>query len=509
MSPILLIYFAAVAGLALFGLHRFFLLVLYWRVRNRRPQETVLEEGDLPFVTLQLPLFNERYVARRLAMAAARLDYPRDRLQIQLLDDSTDETRALLAKLTRRLQRVGIPIEHIHREDRSGFKAGALAEGLGSARGSLVAMFDADFIPPTEFLRKIVPYFKSSDVGMVQARWGHLNREYSLLTRLQSIFLDGHFHIEHVARNRTGRFFNFNGTAGVWRRECIDDAGGWQGDTLTEDLDLSYRAQIKGWRFVYLDDLSSDAELPIDMNAFKAQQHRWAKGSIQTARKILPLVLRSSLPWRVKVEAVLHLTNNMTYLLMAIPCFLWVPTLSARFDTDRPWMIAFATAMALTTLCVGTYHVVCQRAAGRSTWSTIKVMPALLSLGIGLSMNNGRAVMEALLGHRSPFMRTPKYGEGGTKTRRSFAYGLRHHWLTWLELALAGYFGVGLIVAVQSQRYVAIPFLLLFLAGFTYVGLSSLGRQMDRLLSLASLVACLSLLAFGLWVGRALLAFAG
>jgi hypothetical protein len=245
------------------------------------------------------------------------------------------------------------------------------------------------------------------------------------------------------------------------------------------------------------------------MNAFKAQQHRWAKGSIQTARKLLPQVLRSQMPWRIKLEALFHLTNNMAYLLMAIPCFLWVPTLTTRYDTDRPWMLAFAAAMTLTTLCVVLYHVTCQRAAGNGIAKTLAVVPALLSLGIGLSLNNGRAVIEALAGHRSPFMRTPKYGVRRPGDRPRITYRLRHDWLTWLELAMAVYFAAGLAVAVHSERYLAIPFLLLFFSGFAYVGLSSLGRQIDRLLSVGALVACLSLLGFGVWITQALIAWAG
>lgn len=504
MSPLLVVYFASVAGLALFGLHRLFLLLLYLRVRDRVPRG---EWDETPRVTVQLPIFNERYVATRLILATARLDYPRDRFQIQVLDDSTDETRHRVATLVRRLVRLGVPIVHVHRVHRHGYKAGALAEGLQTAGGSLVAMFDADFLPPADFLRRTVPHFRDPSVGMVQARWSHLNRDYSLLTRLQSIFLDGHFGIEHVARNRTGRFFNFNGTAGVWRRTCIDDAGGWAGDTLTEDLDLSYRAQLRGWRFLYLDDLSSAAELPIDMNAFKTQQHRWAKGSIQTARKILPLVWRSDLPWRIKLEASFHLTNNVAYLLMAIPCLLWVPTLSARYDTDRPWMLAFAGAMTLTTVCIVVYHLVGQRAAGQGVWRTLRVVPALLSLGIGLSVNNGRAVLEAVFGHSSAFLRTPKYGVKGAKDRPGLAYRLRHGFVTWLELALALYFAAGLWVAVESQRYLAIPFLGLFLAGFAYVGLSSLRPSLPGNRP-AAWAAVLSLVGAGFVITQALRALA-
>lgn len=515
ISPILLLYFAALGGLMVFGLHRFGLLLLYLRVRGR-PQILGelddLPESEIPVVTVQLPIYNERYVATRLVLAAARLDYPREKLEIQVLDDSNDLTRDRIAALVRRLRRLGYDVHHLTRSDRTGFKAGALEEGMKVARGEVLVLFDADFIPPVDFLHNVVPAFADPQVGMVQARWGHLNRESSLLTRLQAIFLDGHFHIEHVARHRTGRFFNFNGTAGAWRRQAIADAGGWQHDTLTEDLDLSYRAQLAGWRFVYLPQVESGAELPVDMNAFKAQQHRWAKGSIQTARKLLPRILRSRLSFPVKLEALFHLSNNFTYLLMAIPCLLWVPTLSVRYDTDRPWMLAMAAAMGLTTTCVVLYHLVCQRAAGISTWRTVQVLPALLSLGIGLSVNNGRAVVEALVGHESPFHRTPKYGVQKERIdsdrlaalRKGVTYTLRHHWLTWLEIALALYFTVGLAVAIQAERYVAMPFLLLFLFGFGYVGLSSLGRPLDRVLAVGSMAACLGLLGFVVWISQAL-----
>lgn len=507
MSPTLVIYFSAVAGLALFGLHRLGLLLLYLRVRHRTPVRAPAGDG-LPRVTIQLPIYNERYVATRLVLAAARLEYPREKLEIQVLDDSTDDTFDRLSRLCRRLRRLGHDVVHLHRTDRSGFKAGALEAGLHVARGEIVAVFDADFVPPPDFLLRVVPEFDDPDVGMVQTRWGHLNRESSLLTRLQAIFLDGHFHIEHVARSRSGRFFNFNGTAGAWRKRTILEAGGWEHDTLTEDLDLSYRAQMKGWRFVYLPDLESEAELPVDMNAFKAQQHRWAKGSVQTARKLLPRILAGPYPFRVKLEALFHLTNNLTYLLMLVPVLLWVPTLTARTNTDEPWMIALATVMGLTTLCVVSYHLACQRAAGHGTRQTLRLMPALLSLGIGLSINNGRAVTEALMGHQSPFVRTPKYGVGReqiessawTALRQSWKYVASNHWMTWIEILLTVYFGAGLALAIQNERYIAIPFLMLFIVGFAYVGLSSLGRQVDRVLAAGSMGAGIALVCFVIWV---------
>jgi cellulose synthase/poly-beta-1,6-N-acetylglucosamine synthase-like glycosyltransferase len=499
MPALVIAYFAGVAALALFGLHRLFLLLLYARVRQRAPR-ALPASGPLPRVTVQLPIYNERYVAQRLLLAAARMDYPHDRLQIQVLDDSDDRTAQRLATLVRRLRACGVAVEYVRRGTRDGFKAGALAHGLLTASGELIVIFDADFVPPHDFLRRTAPWFSDPQVGMVQARWEHLNREWSLLTALQSVFLDGHFLIEHVARSRSGRFFNFNGTAGVWRRECIEAAGGWQGDTLTEDLDLSYRAQLLGWRFVYLNDLTAAAELPIEMNAFKAQQHRWAKGGIQTARKLLPRIWRSRLPWRVKVEATFHLTSNVSYLLMTVPCLLWVPTLVTRYDTHHPWLLAIAATFGLTSVMVVVYHVVSQLVLGRSLRRTLLLSPALLALGLGLSLNNSRAVLEALAGHRSPFRRTPKSGVRRRGDAPGRAYSVRLDGLAWLELVAAAYFAAGVWIAVAQERFIAIPFLLIFLAGFAYVGLSSLGRQIDRVLAVGSLLAVLTLLGLGVWV---------
>lgn len=507
MDIILVVYALAAAGLASFGLHRLVLLAVYLRVRNAGPVPVARRDPGSLRVTVQLPIYNERYVATRLLLATARLQHPRSHLQIQVLDDSTDDTTARLVRLVRRLRRLGLDVEHVRRADRHGFKAGALEHGLQTASGEFVAVFDADFVPPPDFLRRSLVPFEDPRVGMVQSRWGHLNREVSQLTRLQAIFLDGHFLVEHIARSRSGSFFNFNGTAGVWRRAAIETAGGWQHDTLTEDLDLSYRAQLAGWRFVYRDDLVSPAELPEDMNAFKAQQHRWAKGSVQTARKLLGRVHRAPLPLRVKLESTLHLTSNLTYLLMTIPVLLWVPTLTARFDPERIWMLVLGATMTATTLCLVCYHLVCQRACGRSARRTLLQMPALLALGVGLSVNNARAVIEALAGHRSAFHRTPKSGaRDGRHQRRGqgFAYALRARWHTALELALALYFAAGLAVAIENERWIAIPFLLLFLAGFGYVGLSSVGRPTAPLLRVGSAFAALALFVAALWAGQEL-----
>jgi cellulose synthase/poly-beta-1,6-N-acetylglucosamine synthase-like glycosyltransferase len=290
---ILVVYFFVLSILAIYGWHRYYLVYLYMKNKGKVPAAPpLLTDGQLPRVTIQLPIFNEMYVADRLIAAVCEMDYPKHLLEIQVLDDSTDETTGIAEMAVRRHAARGFDIHYLHRVDRRGFKAGALEAGLAVAKGEFVAIFDADFIPSTDFLKRTLPHFATDPkIGMVQARWGHINQDYSLLTKIQSILLDAHFVLEHGGRNRAGCFFNFNGTAGIWRRTAIETAGGWQHDTLTEDLDLSYRAQLAGWRFIFLADLVSPAEVPVEMNSFKSQQHRWAKGSIQTCMKLLPRIL--------------------------------------------------------------------------------------------------------------------------------------------------------------------------------------------------------------------------
>src|ERR687883_106700 len=309
---ILATYFFVLVILAVYGWHRYYLVYLYMKHKDRQPVPAG-QFATLPPVTIQLPIYNEMYVADRLIDAVCQLDYPRELLEIQVLDDSTDETRAVAEQAVRRNAAKGIDITYLHRTDRTGFKAGALEAGMKVAKGEFIAIFDADFIPSTDFLQRTVQFFSDPKVAMVQARWGHINQDYSLLTKVQSILLDAHFVLEHGGRNRSGHFFNFNGTAGIWRRAAIVDAGGWQHDTLTEDLDLSYRAQLRGWRFVYLPEIEAPAELPVEMSSFKSQQFRWAKGSIQVAKKMLPTILRAEIPFSVKMEAFFHLTNNFAY----------------------------------------------------------------------------------------------------------------------------------------------------------------------------------------------------
>jgi cellulose synthase/poly-beta-1,6-N-acetylglucosamine synthase-like glycosyltransferase len=421
----LIVYFAVFLALAVLGAHRYLMVFRYYRYRHRRP-EPKGRFASLPVVTVQLPVYNELYVVERLIDAVCRLDYPRERLEVQVLDDSTDETSEIARRCIDYHRQSGIDIHHIHRRDRTGFKAGALAAGLTRARGELIAIFDADFVPDPSFLEEVVHQFVDPKVGLVQARWGHINQNYSLLTRVQSILLDAHFILEHGGRNRSGCFFNFNGTAGVWRKATIVDAGGWQHDTLTEDMDLSYRAQLRGWQFVFLPDVVAPAEIPVSVNAFKTQQHRWSKGSIQTARKLLPRILASALPLRVKVEAIFHLTANIAYPLMVLLSLLMFPSLVVRFDMGWHEMLLIDVPLFMVaTVSVMSFYIVSQREIYADWKNRLKVLPMLLSLGIGMSWNNARAVLEGLFGRDASFVRTPKYrievGPAGFLSPSSFS----------------------------------------------------------------------------------------
>jgi cellulose synthase/poly-beta-1,6-N-acetylglucosamine synthase-like glycosyltransferase len=476
-TGILGLYFLCMGLLAVYGFHRLYLVFLYRRHRNDRPLPPE-ELPEAPVLTVQIPLFNEIYVAARIIDAACALDYPVDRLEIQVLDDSTDETADLCRRKVEEHAARGFRIRHIRRGSREGFKAGALEAGLKEAAGEFVAIFDADFIPSPDFARRILPHFSDPSLGMVQARWGHLNRDYSALTRVQSIFLDGHFVIEQTARNRSGRFFNFNGTAGIWRRSCIESAGGWQHDTLTEDLDLSYRAQLLGWRFLFLPDLVAPAELPVEINAFKTQQHRWAKGSIQTGLKLLPRILKSRLPPGVKTEAFFHLTSNFAYVLMVLVSLLFFPAMRVR--EQMRWNALLVLDLPIFLLATGSvlaFYLLSQREVLAGWRGSLRYLPVLMSVGIGLCVNNTRAVLEALMGHRTEFVRTPKLrveGRGRSGGLRKYRGSLSS--LTLLELALGIYFTGILIYAAAHRVYASIPFLLLFQAGYLYTAFLSLAQ---------------------------------
>jgi cellulose synthase/poly-beta-1,6-N-acetylglucosamine synthase-like glycosyltransferase len=467
-------YYAVLAVLALYGTHRGLMVYLYYRHRRHAPRPGA-ELAALPRVTVQLPIYNEVYVVDRLVEAVAELDYPRELLEIQILDDSTDETREAARRAADRVRARGIAIAHRTREHREGFKAGALQAGLQSAAGEYVLILDADFVPHRALLRECLPHFADPRVGMVQARWEHLNREYSALTRIQAILLDGHFVVEHTARHRSGRFFNFNGTAGIWRRTCIEDAGGWQSDTLTEDLDISYRAQLKGWKFVYLKDCVAAGEVPVDIHGFKSQQYRWTKGSVQTARKILPEVWRSPLPWKIKSEAFFHLTNNFSYPLMVLLALLMVPAIVIRERIGWQRLIVLDVPLFFgATFSFVAFYVSSQRENGRPAAATFRSLPFLLSLGVGLSVHNARAVLEAVFRRSTDFTRTPKYRiEGSSGDWKSKKYRAERSFSFIGETILAAYFLASLAVAIRLGYWAAIPFLLVFFNGFACtVGLS-------------------------------------
>lgn len=471
---VLLLYYLTLGALAAYGLHRAVLLVLH----RRHPQRLLPAPTPqrLPKITVQMPLYNERYVATRLLDAVCALDYPKELLEIQVLDDSDDETTAILRRAAAVWRHRGYDVQLLHRTRRTGYKAGALQAGLDVASGQLIAVFDADFVPPPSFLRDVIPWFEEPDIGMVQARWEHLNRPHSLLTRLQAILLDGHFLIEHPARHRSDRLFNFNGTAGVWRRSAILDSGGWEHDTLTEDLDLSYRAQLRGWRFVYLPELAVPSELPVDMAAFKSQQFRWAKGSIQTARKLLGSILRSTQPWWRKLEASVHLTNNSSYLLMVILSMLIFPAMLARRGGDEWRLLAIDLPLfASATVSVITYYLTSQRLSPSGERRSLLVMPAVLALGVGLCINNARAVLSGLLQRGGPFIRTPKYRvEGASRSSPPWKYRAKLSRSFYLEGLFAAYFLLCSVAAIHLRMWLALPFLYLFLQGYAWVFLLSL-----------------------------------
>ena len=474
---ILATYFFVLVILAVYGWHRYYLVYLYMKNKDRHPAPAGMDR--LPKVTVQLPIYNEMYVADRLIDAVCELNYPRELLEIQVLDDSTDETQIVAERAVMRNASNGIDITYIHRTDRTGYKAGALDAAMQVAKGEFIAIFDADFIPSRDFLEKTVPYFGDDRIAMVQARWGHINQDYSLLTKIQSILLDGHFVLEHGGRNRAGLFFNFNGTAGIWRRTAIADAGGWQHDTLTEDLDLSYRAQLRGWKFIFLPNLIAPAEVPVEMNSFKSQQHRWAKGSIQTCRKLLPQILRANVPLGVKAEAFFHLTANFNYPLMCVLSMLLGPAMAVRYRMGWYEMLLIDVPLFFAaTASVGNFYMVCQRELHKDWMTRLKYLPFLMSVGIGLTVNNTRAVFEALFNHQSEFARTPKYRiEGrtdewaGKKYRQSFLVQ------PLIELALGLYYTSTIFYALANGIYATIPFLVLFQVGFLYMGLLSIIQQ--------------------------------
>ncbi len=476
---LLALYIAALMVLSIYGLQGLSMVYHYSRLRPADPVAPIREDGTpLPRITVQLPLYNELYVAGRLLDAVCALEYPAELLEIQVLDDSTDETSQILAGAVEEKKRLGFDIEHIRRQNRDGFKAGALRNGLEYASGEYIAIFDADFLPPPDFLFRVIPHLMADpDLGLVQARWEHLNHDYSLLTRIQALALDAHFAMEQQMRNRTDLFMNFNGTAGVWRKECIVDAGNWHADTLTEDLDLSYRAQLRGWRFLYLNDLAVPAELPAEINGLKSQQFRWTKGAIETARKHLPAVWRSAIPLRVKLHATAHLTSNLVFPCILLIALLNLPVLYVK--ETRPDLKIYFDMMGIflvTSFSTLLFYLLAQRDIRHDWRNRMLIFPVFMAGTMGMAVNNTRAVMEALFNRRSAFERTPKYnilssadGWIGHRYRRS-AVGAE----VIVELLLALYILCGLAVSFAFMELSLVPFQLMFLFGFGLSGILSL-----------------------------------
>ena len=472
-------YVLVLIGLSGYGCHRLCIIYLYLRHSWRRPEAKERFE-ELPTVTVQLPVFNELHVVERLLTSVARLDYPKDKLQIQLLDDSTDETTEIARTEIDKLKAQGFDAELIHREDRTGFKAGALENGLKTSTGEYVFILDADFVPNPDVLRETIHYFTDDQIGLIQTRWGHLNRNYKLLTRVQAMFLDGHLELEQTARNRSGRFFTFNGTGGIWRKQCIIDAGGWEHDTLTEDMDLSYRAQLRNWRFIFLNEVETPAELPVDMDGFKSQQHRWTKGSIQCCKKVLPAIWRSKFPLYVKLEATAHLTANFAWLLLMVLCFLIFP--NTKYQPEMSDWVRALIHIPIFIFASGSvvfFYLMSQKALNPKGWfREIIYLPCLLALGIGMSINNTRAVLEALFNMQSGFVRTPKYGIEKKKaenvsTDRKRRYKAIKSVTPVLEFLFGLFFLFVLLDALLSGNLVSFIFLLPFPIGFFYTSLSS------------------------------------
>ncbi|MEE9431861.1 MAG: glycosyltransferase [Melioribacteraceae bacterium] len=473
---ILVTYILTMTVLLFFASHG--LVMLFYHKKYIKNVPTSGKDNSDKKVTIQLPLFNEKYVAERLINSVCKIDYPKDKLEIQVLDDSTDETVQIVSELVKQKQLEGFDIVQIRRENRTGYKAGALKEGLSKAKGELIAIFDADFVPSADFLKKTLRYFTNSNIGMVQSRWEHLNEDYSLLTRIQALALNGHFVMEQPIRNRAGFFINFNGTGGVWRKECIEDAGNWHDDTITEDLDLSYRAQLKGWKFVYLRDYTTPAELPSEMNALKAQQYRWTKGAIETAKKLLPKIWGSKVPLRIKLQSTFHLTNNIVFPFILLVGILNVPLIfiknSGPYDVFFNLMSVFILAFISSFM----FYLYAQKDVYEDWRQKIALFPIFMAGSMGFAVNNSKAVIEGLLSRKSEFVRTPKFKI--VEKSDSIVSGTKYLSKNKLdstvivEIILALYCLIGVFASIYFMELAALPFQLMFFSGFAMVAALSI-----------------------------------
>ncbi|HKB86495.1 MAG TPA: glycosyltransferase [Ignavibacteriaceae bacterium] len=476
MDDVVLIgYFVSLFVLFVFGCHGFIMMYYHNKYRNVKHKEKTISDLTSK-VTIQLPLYNELYVVERLINAVCEIEYPKNNLEIQVLDDSTDETTSITEKIVLEKQKEGFDIVHIRRGTREGFKAGALKEGLKTAKGEYIAIFDADFIPHTNFLTKTLSFFSDEKVGMVQTRWEHINGDYSILTKAQALALDGHFVIEQTVRNKAGFFINFNGTGGIWKRKCIEDAGNWHADTLTEDLDLSYRAQLNGWRFVFLQDFTSPAELPAEINALKTQQFRWTKGAIETAKKILPLVWRSKIPLRVKLQATFHLTNNLVFPFILLAAILNVPLIFIKNSGSHEAYFAILSLFVLAFVSSFLFYLYSQKDI-RTDWrKKIVLFPLFMAGSMGFAVNNSRAVIEGLMNRKSEFIRTPKFK---VVSERDTWMGKRYlsrklGFSVYVEAIMAIYCLVGIASSIYFLEIAALPFQILFFVGFSFVSVTSI-----------------------------------
>ncbi|HEV3329578.1 MAG TPA: glycosyltransferase [Bryobacteraceae bacterium] len=473
-------YFTILVILSVYGIHRYETIRTYFKHRKNVVTDAPQRFEHLPPVTVQLPIYNERYVVERLIEETVKMEYPQGLLQIQVLDDSTDDTAPFAEALVARYQALGYPIEYHHRSNREGYKAGALQAGLATATGEFVAVFDADFCPPPDFLLRTIHFFVERTVGVVQTRWSYINRDYNFLTKVEAMLLDGHFILEHGARSRAGYFFNFNGTAGILRKAMIADAGGWQHDTLTEDTDLSYRAQLKGWRFVYVPGLDCPSELPVEMHGFQVQQSRWAKGLTQVAKKLLPAILRADLPKRLKVEAFLHLTPNLSYPLMIVVSALMLPVMIVRFYMGPFQMVFVDLPLIVASFwSISLFYVVAQRELYPKTWKrSILMLPMLIAVGVGLTVINTRAVLEALFGVQTAFARTAKFAISDRPMNLEVKrYRSRAGWLPYAEILVGLYFVTMVVFAIETNNFFALPFLLLFVFGYWWAAFSTLYQE--------------------------------
>ena len=489
---IIVIYSIALILIFLYSLAQLNLLFNYLKAQKKvdtSPQFNFNNPDEIPFVTIQLPVYNELYVMERLLSNIALMDYPKDKLEIQVLDDSTDESVKSTAVQIQKLQKLGLDIQHIQRKDRQGFKAGALKEGLVNAKGEFIAIFDADFLPQTDWLKKTIPYFKDKQIGVVQTRWSHINRNYSILTRIQAFALDAHFTLEQTGRNSKGHFINFNGTAGVWRKECILDAGNWEGDTLTEDLDLSYRAQLKNWKFKYLENVHTPAELPVVISAARTQQFRWNKGGAENFRKMLWRVVKSkNISVKTKIHGLLHLLNSTMFLNVLIVSVLSIPMLYIKNEYAhlKPYfymMSFFVISTIIFFICYWFMYKLTYGGGFKKFFSYIGMFFTFFSIAMGFSLHNSIAVIEGHVGKSSDFVRTPKFNissikdswKGNKYLRKKLSFNVVIEGLLMLYFAFGMY--SAFIVGDQGGDFGLFPFHLMLFLGFGYVFFKSISAK--------------------------------